>query len=216
MDSRVSFRRRRSCRMAASSNYDTRDKSVDLTRGVDLYGRVASNDGMSNHSAFADYGWLEAEFDARGHIPLGSSRTSLAMRSKRTVQEPKRRQPDSVLRSVVPRRTRVRPRLRVSIVFAATIVLIVSAEIRRTVYKKTDHRGVDIFAFADSGQVWGDSRSIKRSGDSCKPEFPFQRTGAPASEAVLQYRHSRALAARLEVGRSNEGIQIYASMSRGF
>ena len=37
---------------------------------------------MNNHSMFSDYGWLEAEFDARGHIPLGSSRTSLALRSK--------------------------------------------------------------------------------------------------------------------------------------
>src|SRR5204863_3094984 len=69
--------------------YDTRDKSVDLTRGVEFYGRFASNDGMNNHAAFADYGWLEGEFEARGYIPLGSSRTSLALRSRGQFKNPK-------------------------------------------------------------------------------------------------------------------------------
>ena len=88
-----SFRQRRSCRMAAL-RIRHRDNSVDLTRGFDLYGRVASNDGMNNHAAFADNGWLEVEFDARGYIPLGSSRTSLALRSRGQFKNPKRRKPE--------------------------------------------------------------------------------------------------------------------------
>jgi outer membrane protein assembly factor BamA len=64
------------------AEYDARDKSVDLTRGFDIYSRIASNDGMKNHASFSDYGWLESEIDVRGYVPLGSSRTSLALRSR--------------------------------------------------------------------------------------------------------------------------------------
>ena len=43
--------------------------------------------------------------------------------------------------------------------FRGNNLLMFSTELRRTVYKKTDRRGVDVFGFADSGQVWGDARS---------------------------------------------------------
>ena len=138
--------------------YDTRDKSVDLTRGVDLYGRVASNDGMNNHAAFADYGWLEVEFDARGYIPLGSSRTSLALRSRGQFKNPKGgSQIPFYDLSYLGGREYVRGYQ--SYRFRGNDLLMFSTELRRTVYKTTDRRGVDVFAFADSGQVWGDARS---------------------------------------------------------
>jgi Omp85 superfamily domain len=191
--------------------YDTRDKSVDLTRGLDLYGRVASNDGMNNHAAFADYGWLEVEFDARGYIPLGSSRTSLAVRSRGQFKNPKGgSQIPFYDLSFLGGREYVRGYE--SYRFRGNDLLMFSTELRRTVYKKTDRRGVDVFGFADSGQVWGDARSSALAADQDFSSSKW-RSGVGGG---LQYRHSSALAARLEVGRSNEGARIYASLSRGF
>jgi Omp85 superfamily domain len=194
--------------------YDTRDKSVDLPRGVDLYFRFASNDGMNRHAAFTDYGWLEGEFDARGYIPVGSSRTSLALRSRGQFKNPKGgSQIPFYDLSYLGGREYVRGYQ--SYRFRGNNVLILSTELRRTIYKKTDHRGVDLFAFADSGQVWGDARSASDPAILADQSFRASnwRSGVGGG---LQYRHSRALAARLGVGRSNEGIRIYASMSRGF
>jgi hypothetical protein len=93
--------------------------------------------------------------------------------------------------------------------------LIFSAELRRTVYKKTDHRGVDVFALADSGQVWGDSRSTTDPATLANQDFR-SRNWHTGIGGGLDYRHSRSMAARLEVARSTEGVQIYLSMSRGF
>jgi hypothetical protein len=194
--------------------FDTRDNSVDLTRGVDLYVRLASNDGMKHHSPFSDYGWREAEFDARGHIPLGSSRTSLALRSKGGFKQTKGGSQipfydlsylggfDDVRGYDLYR-------------FRGNSVLTFSAEVRRTIYKKTDHRGVDIFALADSGQVWGDSRSTTDPAVLANQNFrsTYWHTGVGGG---LAYRHSRTMAARIDVARSNEGIQIYGSILRGF
>jgi hypothetical protein len=194
--------------------YDNRDKSVDLTRGVDLYGRVASNDGMNRHAAFADYGWLEVEFDARGYIPLGSSRTSLALRSRGQFKNPKGgSQIPFYDLSYIGGREYVRGYQ--SYRFRGNDLLIFSTELRRTVYKITDRRGIDVFTFADSGQVWGDARSSTDPAILANQSFASSnwRSGVGGG---LQYRHSRALAVRLEVGRSNKGTVIYASMSRGF
>ena len=191
--------------------YDTRDNSVDLTRGLDLYGRVSSNDGMNNHAAFADYGWLEVEFDARGYIPLASSRTSLAVRSRGQFKNPKGgSQIPFYDLSFLGGREYVRGYE--SYRFRGNNLLMFSTELRRTVYKKSDRRGVDVFGFADSGQVWGDARSSALSADQDFSSSKW-RSGVGGG---LQYRHSSALAARLEVGRSNEGVRIYASLSRGF
>jgi outer membrane protein assembly factor BamA len=190
--------------------YDSRDEGVDLTRGLNLYGRVASNDGMNNHAAFADYGWLEVEFDARGYIPLGSSRTSLAVRSRGQFKNPKGgSQIPFYDLSFLGGREYVRGYQ--SYRFRGNDVLIFSTELRQTVYKKTDRRGADVFAFADSGQVWGDARSSAVADRGVSSSN--WRSGVGGG---LQYRHSSALGARLEVGRSNEGVRIYASLWRGF
>jgi hypothetical protein len=194
--------------------FDTRDKSVDLTRGVDLYARVASNDGMNNHGTFADYGWLEVEFDARGYIPLGSSRTSLALRSRGQFKNPKGgSQIPFYDLSYLGGREYVRGYE--SYRFRGNDLLMFSTELRQTVYKKTDRRGVDVFAFADSGQVWGDARSLTDPAILANQQLSSSRWRSGVGGG-LQYRHSRGLAARLEAGRSNEGARIYASMSRGF
>jgi len=194
--------------------YDTRDRSVDLTRGVDLYGRFASNDGLSNHGPFTDYGWIEGEVDARGYIPLGNSRTSLALRSRAQFKKPKGgSQIPFYDLSYLGGREYVRGYQ--SYRFRGNDLLMISTELRQTVYKKTDQRGADVFGFADSGQVWGDARSSVDPAILANQHF---RSGNWHSGVGggLQYRHSRSLAARIEMGRSNEGTRIYASMSRGF
>jgi outer membrane protein assembly factor BamA len=194
--------------------YDARDKSVDLPRGVDLYARVSSNDGINGHAAFADYGWLEAEFDARGYIPLGSSRTSLAMRSRGQIKNPKGgSQIPFYDLAFLGGRDYVRGYETNR--FRGNNALIFSTELRRTVYKKTDLRGVDVFAFADSGQVWGDARSTTDPAILANQDFSSSnwRSGVGGG---FQYRHSRSLAGRVEMGRSNEGTRFYVSMSRGF
>jgi outer membrane protein assembly factor BamA len=196
------------------AEYDARDKSVDLTRGFDIYSRIASNDGMKNHASFSDYGWLESEIDVRGYVPLGSSRTSLALRSRGQFKNTKGgSQIPFYDLSFLGGRDYVRGYE--SYRFRGNNLLMFSTELRRTVYKKTDHRGVDVFAFADSGQTWGDSRSRADPFIVVNPDFSSSnwRSGVGGG---LQYRHSRGFAARLEVGRSNEGAKAYVSISRGF
>ena len=68
--------------------YDTRDNSVGLTRGLNLYGRLASSDGQGQPNVQADYGWLEAEVDARVYVPLGGPKTSLLLRSRGLLKAP--------------------------------------------------------------------------------------------------------------------------------
>jgi outer membrane protein assembly factor BamA len=194
--------------------YDTRDNTIGLTRGINIYGRATSDDGLDNHAAFADYGWIEGEFDVRGYAPLGSPRTSLALRSRGQFKKPKGgSQIPFYDLSWLGGREYLRGYDLYR--FRGNNVLLFSTELRQTVYSKSGTRGVDVFAFADSGQVWGDARS---------PTDPLIRANQDFSSSNwhsgvgggLQYRHSNTLAARLEVGRSNEGALIYVSMSRGF
>jgi outer membrane protein assembly factor BamA len=175
---------------------------------VNLYGRVASSDGLVNHAAFADYGWTEAEVDIRGYIPLGTPRTSLAMRSELELKKPKGgSQIPFYDLSWIGGREYVRGYELYR--FRGNNALLFSTELRHTVYSKSDTRGVDVFGFADSGQVWGDARLAY--DDRLSSSNWHSGVGGG-----LQYRHSRTLAARIEVGRSNEDVLIYLSMSRGF
>ena len=194
--------------------YDTRDYSSGLTRGINIYGRAASNDGLDNHAAFADYGWIEGEVDVRGYAPLASSKTSLALRSRGLFKRPKGgSQIPFFEMSWLGGREYLRGYN--SYRFRGNNSLLFSTELRRTVYSKTDLRGVDVFAFADSGQVWGDARSLTDPLILQNQDFSSSNWHSGVG-AGLQYRHSSGTAARVEVGRSNEGAVIYISMSRGF
>jgi hemolysin activation/secretion protein len=88
-------------------------------------------------------------------------------------------------------------------------MLMFSTELRRTVYSKTDLRGVDVFAFADSGQVWGDARPLILESQEFSSSNWHSGVGGG-----LQYRHSGTLAAKLEVGRSNERSDLYVHVAR--
>ena len=194
--------------------YDTRDDADGLTRGINIYGRAASDDGLNNHDAFADYGWIEAEIDVRGYIPLGSSRTSLALRSRGQFKEPKGgSQIPFYDLSWMGGREYLRGYQTYR--FRGNNMLLFSTELRRTVYSKTDTRGLDMFGFADLGQVWGDSRSLADPLILKNQNFDSSNWHSGVGGG-LQYRHSGRLAARFEVGHSNEDTVIYFSMSRGF
>jgi outer membrane protein assembly factor BamA len=194
--------------------YDTRDNAEGLTRGINIYSRAASDDGLNNHAAFADYGWNEVEVDVRGYIPLGSPRTSLALRSRGQFKEPKGgSQIPFYNLSWMGGREYLRGYETYR--FRGNNMLLFSTELRRTVYSKTGTRGLDVFAFADSGQVWGDARSLT---DPLILENQGVRLSNWHSGAGggLQYRHSATLAARFDVGHSKEGTLVYISMTRGF
>lgn len=194
--------------------YDTRDNADGLTRGINIYARAASDDGLDNHAAFADYGWIEGEVDVRGYIPLGSPRTSLALRSRGQFKEPKGgSQIPFYDLSWMGGREYLRGYQ--SYRFRGNNMLLFSTELRRTVVSKTDTRGLDVFGFADSGQVWGDARSLTDPLILENRDFSSSNWHSGVGGG-LQYRHSGTLAARLEVGHSNEGTIIYISMSRGF
>ena len=194
--------------------YDTRDNAEGLTRGINIYGRAASDDALNNHAAFADYGWIEAEVDARGYIPLGSPRTSLALRSRGQFKATKGG-------SQIPfydlswMGGREYLRGYETYRFRGNNMLLFSTELRRTVYSKTDTRGLDAFAFADSGQVWGVARSLTDPLILANQGFRSSNWHSGVGGG-LQYRHSGTLAARFDVGHSKEGNLVYISMTRGF
>ena len=197
------------------AEYDGRDDDRGLTKGIYLYGRVSSNDGLEKESAFtSDYGWTEAELDARGYIPLGGDKTSLALRVFSELKEPKGG-------SLIPfyNLSRLGGRSYVrgysNFRFYGENTLLSSLEFRRTVLTQKEDRGFDVVVFADAGQAWGDNRSF--ADPAVRLNDRFDNSNWRSSMGVgAQYRFSKAFAFRLDLGRSNEATKIYVSLSRGF
>jgi outer membrane protein assembly factor BamA len=193
--------------------YDRRDNSRGLTRGAYLYGRLATNDGLSR-AGFSDFGWLETELDGRGYVPLGGDKTSLALRAYAWLKDPRGgSQIPFYDMAFLGGRTYVRGYD--SYRYFGNNLLMFSTELRQTVWSKSEKKGVDVFAFGDAGQVWGDNRSqtdpVVLSNDRFRSSNWRASVGGGA-----QYRISRAFAVRAEVGHSNEGNKFYLSFSRGF
>jgi len=184
-------------------SYDTRDNSIGLTRGLNLFGRVASADGVGRRNGAAKYGWLEVEVDARAHAPLGSHRTSLLLRSRGQFKTPAGGGNGIPYYDLSWLGGRQYLRGYHSYRFRDHHVILVSSELQQTVYSMTNVRGIDVFALADTGQVWGTQRFDPRNWES-------------GFGGGIQYRHSRTVAARIEAGRSRERVAFYASVSRGF
>jgi len=194
--------------------YDSRDRSKGLTRGIDIYLRGTSNDGIRSGNAFGDYGWVEGDVDVRGYFPLGSPQTSLALRSEGQYKKPKgSSQIPFYELSVLGGHDFVRGYDAYR--FRGNNALINSAELRQTIYRKSDSRGVDVFGFADTGRLWGDSRSTVDPAVLANQSFKSSqwRTGVGGG---LEYRHTGGIAVRAEVGHSKEGTLIYTSLARGF
>jgi hypothetical protein len=184
-------------------SYDTRDNSSGLTRGLNLFGRVASADGVGRRNLAPKYGWIEAEFDARAHAPLGSPRTALLLRSRGQFKTATGDGGEIPYYDLSWLGGRQFLRGYHSYRFRDNNVMLLSSELQHTVYAITGLRGVDVFASADTGQVWGDQDFDSRNWES-------------GFGGGLQYRHSRNIAARVEAARSHERVLLYASMSRGF
>ncbi len=186
-----------------------------MTRGVYIYGRVASADALGPHDALADYRWIEQEIDVQGHAPLGSPRTSLLLRSRGQFKTPKGEGSQIPFYDLSWLGGREYLRGYDSYRFRGNNVWLLSTELQQTVYSITGIRGVDVFASADTGQVWGDARSSIDPVILDNQDFSL-RDWHSGLGGGLQYRHSRNLAARVEVSRSLEHTLLYWSMSRGF
>ncbi len=194
--------------------FDTRDYSGGLVRGMQLFGRFATFDGLKYHNAFTDYGWNEEEADLRFYIPLRHRGTTLALRSRGQLKQTKGgSQIPFYDLSWLGGREFVRGYETYR--FRANNDLMFSMEIRQTVWVKSDVRGLDVFAFADSGQVWGDSRSSDDLSILNSRRFSSSNWHS-GTGGGFQYRWSRKLAGRIEAGRSNEKTLLYFSMSQGF
>jgi outer membrane protein assembly factor BamA len=193
--------------------YDRRDNSRGLTRGAYLYGRVATNDGL-RRATFSDYGWFETELDGRGYVPLGSDKTSAALRAYAWLKDPRGgSQIPFYDMAFLGGRTYVRGYDNYR--YFGNNLLMFSTELRQTVWSKSERRGVDVFAFGDAGQVWGDNRSQSDPAVLGNDRFDSSNWRASVGGGA-QYRFSRAFALRAEVGHSNEGNKFYLSFGRGF
>lgn len=193
--------------------YDRRDNSRGLTRGAYLYGRVASNDGR-RHGNFSDYGWFETELDGRGYVPLGGDKTSLALRAYAWLKDPRGgSQIPFYDMAFLGGRTYVRGYDNYR--YFGNNLLMFTTELRQTVWSKSEKKGVDVFAFGDAGQVWGDNRSRTDLTVLRNDEFDSSNWRASVGGGA-QYRINRVFTLRAEVGHSNEGNKFYLSFSRGF
>jgi len=208
--------------------FDRRNNDHGLTRGFFVYGRIASHDGLDLDNAFSDYGWVEGAIDVRGYIPIFSDRTSIALRSGTVLQKTKGgSQIPFYDLAYLGGREFVRGFKNYR--WRGNNAQLFSGEFRQTVYAIKEDRGIDVVVFADTGQVWGDNR------DQIVPSLPpavvpriviipaiianqsFDSSNWRSSfGGGLQYRHSKGLAARIELGHSNERNLIYFSLSRGF
>jgi outer membrane protein assembly factor BamA len=185
-----------------------------LTQGIDIYMRGASNDGFHSGEAFGDFGWIEGEADIRAYIPLGGPNTSLALRGEHLFKSPKGgSQIPFYDLSFLGGHDFVRGYDAYR--FRGNNVLIYAAEVRRTVRRVSVYRGWDVFGFADTGRVWGDSRSLDNPIVLLNQQFSLSpwRTGVGAG---VEYRRSSGFAVRAELSHSKEGNPIYLLFSRGF
>lgn len=189
-----------------------RNNDKGLTKGFYIYERLSDHRGTGDRSKA--YRWTEFESDLRGYLPLGSAWTSLAARSYLDVNKP------TGSNDLIPfyeqaflgGRSFVRGFDNYR--FRANNLALFSLELRQTVWKQKDTRGVDIVGFGDGGQVWGDKR----------PNLPPQFNGDKFSDKNwrfgtgfgVQYRYNKALAVRLDYAHTNEANKIYFSLTRGF
>ena len=196
------------------AEYDLRNNASGLTRGAYFYGRVGSAQGLKDEPAFSDYGWLEAELDARGYVPLGSDKTSLAVRGYASLKDPRGG-------SQIPFYDlsflggRMYGRGFQNYRYRGNNSVLGSAELRQTVWTQSEDRGLDVFGFGDAGQVWGDNRSRTDPAILANDDFDSRKWRASVGGGV-QYRYSRGFAGRVEIGHSHERNLIYFSITRGF
>jgi hypothetical protein len=194
--------------------YDRRNNNRGLTKGFYLYGKFGSYDGLDNGAIFTDYGWLWTILDGRAYIPLGSDKTSFAARAFTSLENPKRgSQIPFYYQSFIGGRMFVRGFHTYR--FRANNALVLSAELRQTVWTQKETRGLDLHAFGDGGQVWGDNRSKTDPQILANDRFSTNKWRFGVGGGVT-YRYNRAFAVRYEFAHSNESNLTYFSLTRGF
>lgn len=197
--------------------YDTRDDSIGLTRGVDVFARAASATGLDDADGASVYGWTERELDARGYVPLGGHTSALLLRSRAQFKSPRddgRGIPFYDLSWLGGRRAL---RGYDSYRFRGNNLLLLSTELQHTVRTLTGTRGIDVFGSADAGQTWGGGNGGTATSPALATRSAFRgdvwHTGLGGG---LQYRHSRSAAGRIEVSRGQDRTIVYVSLARGF
>jgi hypothetical protein len=192
---------------------DSRDRERGLTRGGYIYGNLNTNDGLDNGS-FSDYGWVSGTVDGRAYIPLWGSRTSLAVRG---FSELKRTKGGSQIPFYFLSYHGGQQYVRgfSTFRFAGNNSLLGSVELLRTIYARSERAGVDVFAFGDAGQVWGDNRPGTDPEIRLNQDFDSSNWKSSIGGGI-QIRPSRKFGVRLAVGRSNEGTKVHFSFSPDF
>jgi len=195
---------------------DLRNNESGLTKGGYFYGRLASVDAVDTDNAFSDFGWIETELDGRAYIPILSNKTSLALRGYAVLREPKGgSQIPFYDLSFIGGRSFGRGFK--SYRFRGNNSVLFSGEVRQTIWSRNDENtsGLDIIAFAEVGQVWGDNRSKTNPIILANDDFDTRnyRTGFGGG---FQYRLNKNVAFRIEVGASNERVLSYISLRPGF
>jgi outer membrane protein assembly factor BamA len=169
---------------------------------------------LNNGRAFSDFGWLQTVLDGRVYIPIGSDNTSFAARAFTSLQNPKGgSQIPFYYQSFIGGRSFVRGFR--TFRFRGDNALVLSTELRQTVWTQQDDRGLDVHGFGDAGQVWGDNRSsvnpvVLANDDFNSSNWRFGVGGG------FTYRYNEQFAIRIEIGHSNEGNRVYVSLTRGF
>lgn len=197
------------------AEYDARKDEIGLTKGGYAYVRLGKVEGLEiQPQTFSDYSWTEIELDGRAYIPLGSNKTSLALRAYADLRDPSSN-------SLVPFYDQPwlggRNHLRGynNFRFRANNLLLLIGELRQTVWTQKEDRGVDVFVFVDNGKIWGDTRSTTNPAILKNDQFGDQpwRVGPGGG---FQYRWNKSTAVRFDIGKTNERTMVYFSVSRGF
>ena len=199
----------------AYAEYDARDDEHGLTQGGYFYGRAGAYDSFDLHPlALADYGWTEVELDGRGYIPLGSRKTSLAVRAFADLRDPKNGKQVPIYEMPwLGGRSHLRGYQNFR--FRGNNLLLLVGEFRQTVWSQKETRGVDTYVFVDNGKIWGDSRSATNPLITRNDKFGDQPLRVQPGFGV-QYRFNKSFGARLDFAKSNERTMVYFSVSRGF
>jgi outer membrane protein assembly factor BamA len=99
--------------------------------------------------------------------------------------------------------------------FRGNNTLLLTIEPRRTLFKQSEIRGLDLFVFGDAGQVWGDNRPPANSRGNTSRHFSSSNWRY-AFGGGFQYRVNRTTAFRIDIGQGREGTRAFFSVSRGF
>jgi outer membrane protein assembly factor BamA len=206
--------------------YDARNRYYGLPQGAYIYAKIASYDGLNDDADAIgfpgdpyDFGWIEGTIDARGYVPLGGPRTSLALRLFTELTDRKGASAIPYYRlPVLGGSTTLRGFQ--TFRFRGENSLVVQAELRRTIWEK-EGQGIDLAFFGDGGQIWGYGYNrdcvTDVLGFDPKVGDGFEKENWEADLGIgAAYRLSSSFGFRLDYAHSNEGNRIRLVFSSGF